>query len=51
MNTVIFSKFSMFHTIIEVRFCSFPTVHKYFELLFYVINFNLSKGVDNILMH
>ena len=41
----------MFHTIIEVRFCSLPTVHKYLEFLFSVITFNLSNGVDNILMH
>ena len=51
INTVILSKFSIFHTIIDVRFCSFPTVHKYFEFLFSVITFNLSKGVDNIFIH
>ena len=51
INTVIISKFSIFHTTIDVRFCSFPTVHKYFEFLFSVITFNLSKGVDNIFMH
>ena len=51
IKTIIFSKFSMFHTIIDVRFCSLPTVHKYFEFLFSVITFNLSKGVDSIFIH